>query len=165
MLLQTTETPGSRPTRQGRHSQHLRRFRAVVVDDSPAFLEASCSVIELTYEIDVIAKAGDGIAAIQAVADLRPDLVVMDINMPGLNGLTAASIISERFPNTGIVLMSAEDSRELREACKACGAEAFVYKVQFGKELQSALASIGSRRAKPEPYATFYKEFTPKPEI
>jgi two-component system, NarL family, nitrate/nitrite response regulator NarL len=119
-----------------------KRLRTVVVDDSPTFLEVVCALLELEEEIDVLARAADGVSALEVVADLRPDLLVMDIDMPYLDGLNAAMLISTRFPRTRIVLMSADDSPELRADCLACGADAFVHKPQFRKAFSRALSRM-----------------------
>ena len=93
------------------------RLRTAVIDDSETFLEVVCALLECDDSLDVVARGHDGEEAINIVAKLRPDLVVMDIDMPRLDGLNAALVISTRFPSTQIVLMSAEDSRELRADC------------------------------------------------
>jgi len=131
-----------------RHSQFpatakdCRRLRIVVADDSPTFLEVVCALLELEEEVDVIARVGDGLEAIEVVADLQPDLVLMDVEMPQLDGLTAAVLISERAPLTTIVLMSSEDSAELRTDCSAFGAERFLHKPDLRREFPMVLEGV-----------------------
>jgi two-component system, NarL family, nitrate/nitrite response regulator NarL len=115
------------------------RIRAVVVDDSPSYLEVVCAMLEVDDVVDVVARASNGADAIPAVANLRPDLLLMDVDMPLVDGLSAAAFVSVQFPSTKIVLMSAEDSPELRDACAACGAIAFIYKAHFRDEFIQAL--------------------------
>src|SRR5512140_589979 len=91
------------------------RIRAVVVDDSPSYLEVVCAMLEVDDVVDVVARASNGADAIPAVANLRPDLLLMDVDMPLIDGLSAAAFVSVQFPSTKIVLMSAEDSPELRD--------------------------------------------------
>ncbi|HVH85272.1 MAG TPA: response regulator [Terriglobales bacterium] len=119
-----------------------QRLRTVVIDDSATFLEVVCALMERDDELDIVARGRDGIEAIELVAKLNPDLVVMDVDMPRLDGLNAAFIISSRFPSTQIVLMSAEDSGELRADCMACGAMAFVHKPRFRQEFPLCLEII-----------------------
>ena len=111
-----------------------QRLRTVVIDDSPTFLEVVCALMERENELDIVARGKNGIEAIELVAKLNPDLVVMDVDMPKLDGLMAALILSCSFPETRIVLMSAEDSPELRMECMGCGAEAFIQKARFRQE-------------------------------
>ena len=93
----------------------------------------------MDHQIDVVARVGDGGDAIEAVAKLRPDAVLMDVDMPILDGLTAAMIISAQFPGTRIVLMTAFESPELRAEAEACGALGLVDKAMFREEFPQAL--------------------------
>jgi len=116
-----------------------RRLRTIVIDDSATFLEVVCALLERDNELDIVARGTNGKEAIELVAKLHPDLVVMDVDMPELDGLMAALIISCGFPEARIVLMSAEDSPDLRMECMGCGAEAFVYKPRFREDFPSLL--------------------------
>jgi DNA-binding NarL/FixJ family response regulator len=110
------------------------KIRAVVVDDHPAILEAICAVLEVQGLVEVVGQASDGVEAVHAVAELKPDLVVMDVCMPRMNGLETASVLLQHFPEMRVVLMSGEPSAELREQCRAAGADGFVFKVDFAAE-------------------------------
>jgi CheY-like chemotaxis protein len=128
--------------RQSAIAAGFQRRRTVVVDDSPVFLEAACALLELKQDIEIVGIAANGVNAIEVVASLRPELVLMDIDMPYLDGLNAALLLSTRFPDVSIVLMSAEDSAELRADCQACGAVAFVHKLYFLEHFSRALESV-----------------------
>ena len=117
------------------------KIRAVIVDDSPNFIQVICALMELDDAVDVVGRASDGAEAIQVVAHLQPDLLVMDVQMPLLDGLVAASFLWQQF-GTAIILMSADDSPRLREECLASGAVAFIYKPNFRKEFIPALREI-----------------------
>jgi DNA-binding NarL/FixJ family response regulator len=123
-----------------------QKLRTLLVDDSAEYLTAVCAVLERDGTIDVIGAAGNGIEAIKAVADLQPDLVIMDVQMPQMDGLIAASVLSRHFPATKIVLISAEDSHQLRLASRAAGADAFLAKSRFKQDLASVLQAIQSCR-------------------
>src|SRR5262245_35466556 len=116
-----------------------QRIRTVVVDDSETFLEVTCDLLDMEDVIQLVAAASDGVDAIDTVIRLKPALVVMDINMAGLDGLTAASLIAEMSPAPAVVLMSAEDSPRLRAAAVRSGAFAFVHKPNFRDEFEAAL--------------------------
>ncbi len=116
-----------------------RQIRVVVVDDSKDFLEAVCGLLELEDFIQIVGTATDGSGAIQAAADLNPDVVLMDVQMPYMNGLTTALLLSQHFPAIKVVLMSADESLQTRIACQSSGARAFVYKPAFRTQFFGAL--------------------------
>lgn len=115
------------------------RIRTVVVDDSPTFLQAACGLLELDPTIDLVARAGKGGEAIETVMKTKPDMVLMDVNMPYLDGLTLAWFFAHRFPSARVVLMSIDESPELRKACEAAGAFDFVHKENFRQELGTVM--------------------------
>ena len=115
------------------------RIRTVVVDDSPTFLEVACELLELDPAIDLLARAGKGGEAIEIVMKLKPDMVLMDVNMPFLDGLTLAWFFAHRFPSARVVLMSTDESPELREACEEAGAFDFVHKENFRQEFGTVM--------------------------
>ncbi len=117
----------------------LTRIRTVVVDDSPTFLEVACELLELDPAIDLLARAGKGGEAIEIVMKLKPDMVLMDVNMPYLDGLTLAWFFAHRFPSARVVLMSTDESPELREACEEAGAFDFVHKENFRQEFGTVM--------------------------
>jgi CheY-like chemotaxis protein len=119
-----------------------RRIRTVVVDDSVTFLQVACELLDLDPLIDLIARAGKGGEAIETVMKLQPDLVLMDVHMPYLDGLTLSWFFTHRFPSARIVLMSTDESPELREACEAAGAFDFVHKENFREEFGSVVQRI-----------------------
>src|SRR6185312_3760528 len=110
------------------------RIRTVVVDDSPTFLQVACELLELDPAIDLVARAGKGGEAIETVMKTKPDMVLMDINMPYLDGLTLAWFFAHRLPSARVVLMSTDESPGLRKACEDAGAFDFVHKENFRQE-------------------------------
>lgn len=120
----------------------LKRIRTVVVDDSPTFLQVACALLELDPLIDLVARAGKGGEAIETVFKVQPDLVLTDVHMPYLDGLTLAWFFTRRFPAARVVLMSADNTPELREACEAAGAFDFVHKENFREEFCSVLQRV-----------------------
>lgn len=116
-----------------------RQIRILVVDDSPDFLEVVCSLLGLEDFIETVGTAKDGSGAIQAVSDLHPELVLMDVQMPYMNGQTTALLLSQHFPEVKVILMSADESLQTRIACRSSGARAFVYKPAFRTQFFTAL--------------------------
>ncbi|MCU1255549.1 MAG: chemotaxis response regulator protein-glutamate methylesterase [Candidatus Angelobacter sp.] len=121
------------------HKPDPNRIRTVVVDDSPTFLEVACELLELDPAIDLLARAGKGGEAIEIVMKLKPDMVLMDVNMPYLDCLTLAWFFAHRFPSARVVLMSTDESPELREACEEAGAFDFVHKENFRQEFGTVM--------------------------
>jgi CheY-like chemotaxis protein len=119
-----------------------RTIRVAIVDDSEDFRVVLRELLQMLFDVEIVAEGRNGFEALELTAELGPDLLIMDVNMPVLSGATAALLISTRFPNTTILMMSGEDSPELRERCLQSGAAAFSPKetitLQFA-ELQPLL--------------------------
>lgn len=124
-----------------------RRIRTVVVDDSPTFLQVTCELLELDPLIDVVARAGKGGEAIETVLKLQPELVLMDVNMPYLDGLTLAWFFARRFPVARVVLMSTDNTPELLEAVEESGAFDFVHKENFRQEFCTVMQRLCAAQA------------------
>jgi CheY-like chemotaxis protein len=124
--------------------QEKRRIRAIVIDDSETFLQVVCELIALDPLIDLIARAETGGEAIETVMKLKPDLVLMDVHMPYLDGLTLSRFFTHRFPPARIGLMSSDNTPELWQACEESGALDFVHKENFRQEFRAALQHICS---------------------
>ena len=120
-----------------------KKIRTVVVDDSETFLEVVCELLELDPLVDVVARADKGGEAIETVLKLKPDLILMDVHMPYLDGLTLAWFFEKRFPSARVVLMSTDNTPELRAACEDSGAMDFVHKENFRQEFCAVLQRVG----------------------
>jgi DNA-binding NarL/FixJ family response regulator len=115
------------------------RKKALVVDDSQTILHAICSLLEHHDMVQVAGRAESGTQALDAVLDLKPDMVLMDADMPGMSGLRTALLFSQMAPATEVILMSMDTSPGFRAACAACGAKAVIYKARFLRELSALL--------------------------
>lgn len=115
------------------------RKRVVVVDDSLTILHAICSLLEHQDIVEVVGRAESGPETIEAVSSLRPDMVLMDADMPGMSGLRTALLLSQTSPATKVVLMSMDATAQFRRACAGCGAHAVIYKPKFLSELAQLL--------------------------
>jgi two-component system, NarL family, invasion response regulator UvrY len=115
------------------------RKRALVVDDSETILHAICSLLDYHNMVEVAGRAESGTQAVDAVLELKPDLVLMDADMPGMSGLRTALLLSHMAPGTEVILMSMDTSPRFRAACAGCGAKAVIYKPRFLRELSALL--------------------------
>lgn len=125
------------------------RRRTLVVDDSETILYAICSLLEHHDVVEVAGRAESGMQALDAVLDLKPELVLMDADMPGMSGLRTALLLSQMAPATEIILMSMDTSPQFRAACSGCGTKAVIYKPRFLGELSALL----ERPLRPSPPA------------
>jgi DNA-binding NarL/FixJ family response regulator len=90
-----------------------RALRVVVVDDQLPFRIALRRVLQRATDVDVVAEGADGAEAIDLVERLRPDVVVLDVRMPGTDGPTAARVIADRWPDVTVVLCSSHARDDL----------------------------------------------------
>ena len=121
----------------------------LIVDDQASFRRAARSVVELTPGFSVVAEAEAGESGIQAAYEHKPDLVLMDVHLPGIDGLEASRRIlaaSNGRPPV-IFLLSTYDAAEYGDELTACGAAAYLTKAEFGsKRLVSAWAAANGSR-------------------
>ena len=103
--------------------------QVLIVDDQESFRSAARLVVELTAGFEIAGEAATGEEAVTIVSDLRPDLVLMDMNLPGIDGLEATRQIMRSRPETRVIGLSTYD--EFRDRALAAGAVAFISKSDF----------------------------------
>jgi DNA-binding NarL/FixJ family response regulator len=109
--------------------------RVLVVDDQAPFRVAAKAVVRATAGFETVGEAKSGEGAVDQVAELAPDLVLMDINMEGIGGIEATRRITEAHPSVRVVLLSTYDAEDLPDDARHCGAAAYVHKEQFGPDV------------------------------
>src|SRR5438034_7045109 len=107
---------------------HAAPLRIVVVDDHVAVRRAVCSLLRSQPDFEVTCEAADGLEAIQKAQELRPDVIVLDISMPELNGLQAARQIRQVAPESEIVFLSQHRASDIIHEALAIGARGYVCK-------------------------------------
>ena len=114
---------------------HAKGVRVLTVDDQAVFRRVANDVIAATLGFEPIGEAWSGEEAVTAVERLRPDLVLLDVRMPGIGGIEAARRITSAHPDTVVVLISIEEPNEVEHAVRGSGAAALVRKQDFGPSL------------------------------
>jgi DNA-binding NarL/FixJ family response regulator len=120
-------------------------MRILLVDDFKPWRMAASRILRPTPEFQIVGEASDGVEAIEKAAALHPDVVLLDIGMPLLNGLEAARQIRQASPQSKIIFLTGQDDDELRSAAFAAGAEGYVVKARAARELQLGLESVMRR--------------------
>ena len=101
------------------------------VDDQVVFLEVARDVVAATPGFRWVGGAGSGKEALDAIEELEPEFVLLDVRMPGMDGIETARHISDRHPEVVVVLISVEESPAIRPAIEASGAAALVRKQEL----------------------------------
>ena len=113
--------------------------RVLIVDDQAPFRRAARAVVDATSGFELVAEAASGEEAVDLTAALEPDLVLIDINMPGIGGIEALRRIAARRNVVVTVLLSTYREEHLPEAVRSCGAAAYIHKEDFGSRALDAL--------------------------
>ena len=116
-------------------------IKILLVDDQKTVQELLLSYIEGESGLEVVGVADDGQLALNLVEQLRPDIVLMDIEMPALDGLTATRIITERFVETQVLILSVHDEDSYLNTALQVGAKGYLLKNTPAKELINAIFS------------------------
>lgn len=118
------------------------RARILIADDHQVLRQGVCALLSGDGRWSVCGEAQDGQEAVAKVAELNPDLVVLDVTMPVMNGLEAAREIRKLAPATKIVIFSMHDSPAMKTEFLKIGADAFVLKSQAANELTATIARL-----------------------
>lgn len=141
-------------TASGSDDGHLDTIRVVVVDDQPLERTGNALILDSDDEIEVVAEAGNGAEAVAAVARTRPDVVLMDVRMPVMDGLTATGIIVERHPDARVIVLTTFDLDEYAFGALRVGASAFLLKSTKPAALVDAVKTVASGAAVAAPRLT-----------
>jgi DNA-binding NarL/FixJ family response regulator len=117
--------------------------KVLIVDDQAPFRGAARAVVGATKEFSVIGEAESGEQAVELVDELAPDLVLMDINMGGIDGIEATRQITAAHPETMVVLVSTYAVADLAQDARSCGAAAYVHKEELAPRVLRELWSAG----------------------
>ena len=126
-------------------------IRVLLVDDQKLMREGLRVLLELEPDLDVVAEAGDGQAAVEAYAAHQPDVVLMDIRMPGMDGVEATWRLRERWPQARVIILTTFDDDEYVFEGLRAGALGYLLKDVSGQELAEAVRTVAAGGALIEP--------------
>jgi DNA-binding NarL/FixJ family response regulator len=116
--------------------------RVLVVEDDDAWRKFVLSAVQQSPGVRVVSQVADGVQALRTVERLRPDLVMLDIGLPGLNGIEVARRIQQLCPESRILFVSQETSEDVVEEALSTGALGYLLKADAGSELLAAVNSV-----------------------
>jgi DNA-binding NarL/FixJ family response regulator len=119
----------------------------LVVDDQLVFRQVAHEVIDATEDFELLGEAASGQHALVADAELSPDLVLLDVRMPGMDGIETAARLRAQHPESVVVLITVEEPPNLPAGLFSCGAAAWVRKQDFGPALLRQIWSAHGPRA------------------
>lgn len=117
-------------------------IKALVVDDSPFILKTLSSLLKGQGHLQLVGTATDGYRAVRRAMEQDPDLVLIDLHLPGINGLEATRRIKVHSPATVVIMVTADDTPEIRAAATAAGADGFIGKQHIFTQLPAAIRKL-----------------------
>ena len=117
-------------------------IRILVVEDFVPFRRFICSKLEEQHDLEVICQVSDGLEGVQRAKELQPDLVLLDVGLPTLNGIEAARQIRKISPDSKIIFVSQESSCEVVQEALSIGARSYVVKTRAGTDLLPAVEAV-----------------------
>ena len=116
--------------------------KVLVVDDHEPFRRFACSMLAKRQNLKVIGEASDGLEAVRKTEELKPDLIVLDIGLPTLNGIEVARRIRKLCPECKILFVSQESSANVVQEALGMGARGYVVKTDARRELLEAVSAV-----------------------
>lgn len=116
--------------------------RVLVVDDHPLYREGLLTALSAADGVEVVGEAGDGQEAVERVAELSPDVVLMDLHMPGLTGVEATRAISAAHPAVAVLVLTMLDGDDAVFAAMRAGARGYLLKGAGRDEITAAIAAV-----------------------
>ena len=135
-------------SRSNVESAPARKVRVVLVDDCTLFRDALARLLDLCFHLRIAGQAENGADGFALAARLQPDLVITDLQMPGLDGLELVELLRREFPAMRSILTSAHGAPTLKASSQRLGADAFVAKQRLAEELPCLLNRLFPDRAK-----------------
>ena len=128
-------------------SPRNRKLRALIADDIQETRRNTRLMLSMVDDVEVVAIASNGLQAVQMAKEQNPDLVVLDINMPGMNGLAAFKEIAKINPDTGCIIISAEKDSEILRMAMSLGIRDYLFKPFTVDQMEQAVEKVRARLA------------------
>lgn len=141
------------------------KIKIIIVDDSPDTIEGLKKFISLESDIEVVGEAENGREAIIQAKKLQPDIVLMDINMPEMDGISATEIISQEMPDVGVIILSVQGEQEYLRKAMISGANDYLVKPFSHDELINSIRKTKANIIKKKRSSLSLSEDTPKGEV
>ena len=122
-------------------------MRLVIADDHPVFRQGLRALLAAVPEVEVVAEAVDGSEAVRLAVDLRPDVVVMDLNMPGINGVEATRRITSDAPDVGVLVLTMFEDDDSVFAAMRAGARGYLVKGADSPDVLRAITAVAEGEA------------------
>src|SRR5580765_2415023 len=117
-------------------------IRVLVVEDFAPFREFICSTLGKRPSLQIVGEVSDGLEAVRQAEELKPDLILLDIGLPTLNGIAAARQICKRAPESKIIFVSQESSHDVAQEALSLGAWGYVLKTRAASDLLAAMEAV-----------------------
>jgi two-component system, NarL family, response regulator NreC len=118
--------------------------RILIADDHEVVRKGVATVLSARRDLEICGEAADGEEAVRKAAELRPDLVILDLTMPGLNGISAAEKIKKILPGVPILILSMHEGASLRDTFQRIGVQGYVPKAQASEKLLHAVDALAN---------------------
>lgn len=122
----------------------MNKLRIFVADDHAVVREGIKSLVNAQDDMTVVGEAADGLSVVEAVRDAAPDVVLLDISMPGLNGVQVALRLKQEFPNVKILTLTVHEDRSYLRQLLAAGGSGYLLKRALSEELIRAVRTVAS---------------------
>ena len=120
----------------------MSKIRVFLADDHLILREGIRALLEKVPDIEMVGEAADGEAAISSIEQLMPDVVLMDITMPGINGLEATRLIKQRYPQIKVLILTMHETDQYLSEMLSAGASGYIVKTTDSSELISAIQEV-----------------------
>ena len=127
-------------------SANQPNIRVLIVDDTATTRENLKKLLYFVRDIVILGTAANGEEGIQMTVELQPDIALLDVDMPGVDGITATQRIIEQVPTAQVILMFTQDKADYQQRCDRAGAKAYLVKPFDGVELEATIRRVYQQR-------------------